>query len=81
MMNGTRYESLSNGEKYICDLKIIKVLQSMYNCKLPVIIDNFEGITLDIPNTETQTIALIAGAEKTQNLNIIAIKSTKNEVL
>ena len=63
MLNGTRYESLSNGERLICDIEIVKALQTMYGCKLPLFIDNSEGLSLSY-KIDTQVIELFVPQPK-----------------
>lgn len=60
--NGQNYKDLSASTKAICNLDIVKGFQKYYNCKLPVFVDNAEGITetLDI---NTQMILLTVEKE------------------
>lgn len=80
LYNGVRYESLSTGEKFICDLEIVKTLQTMFNCKLPLFIDNSEGISLKF-KPDTQIIELFVIKEQPTSVlkpTIIKIKEEPN---
>lgn len=46
--NGKDYDSLSASTKTICNLDIVETFQNYYGCKLPVFVDNAEGITGNI---------------------------------
>lgn len=77
MYNNTRYSSLSNGEKNIANLEVIKVLQDYYGVCLPIFSDNAESITINHA-TENQIIELFA--EKGKKLNeFVKIKDIYNK--
>lgn len=59
LYNNKRYSSLSNGEKDVADLEVIKTLQDYFDVNIPVFGDNEEGVTLDY-NIDRQNIGLYA---------------------
>ena len=68
MYKNKRYDSLSNGEKNIANLLVVKTLQNYYGVNLPIFSDNAESITIPY-KMENQIIELYAqGTEKLQNI-------------
>lgn len=61
--HGAPYETaLSNGERIIIGLDIIKTLSEYYGLSLPLFIDNAESVT-SFPEMDCQTIKLIANVK------------------
>lgn len=58
-LNGKPYDAQSTGERIYTGLDIIKCFQSEYQVSCPVIIDNRESLTLEIPMF-TQIISMYA---------------------
>lgn len=46
MYNNKLYSSLSNGEKNICDIEVVKALQKYFDVELPILADNEEANTI-----------------------------------
>ena len=68
MYKNKRYDSLSNGEKNIANLLVVKTLQNYYGVNLPIFSDNAESITIPY-KMENQIIELYAqGTEKLPNI-------------
>lgn len=68
MYKNKRYDSLSNGEKNIANLLVVKTLQNYYGVNLPIFSDNAESITIPY-KMENQIIELYAqGTEKLENI-------------
>lgn len=59
LYNNKRYSSLSNGEKDVADLEVIKTLQDYFDVNIPVFGDNEESVTLNY-NIDRQNIGLYA---------------------
>lgn len=62
LYNGIEYKNLSESTKTICGIEIIEVFQNSYNIKLPIFIDNAEGIT-NIHSKDFQIIRLLVESE------------------
>lgn len=72
MYNNTKYSALSNGEKFVADIEIIKTLQEYYGVCLPIIADNMESVS--IPYTvDGQIIKLVVNGDK-ELKNVVKIK-------
>lgn len=70
--NNTKYSALSNGEKFVADIEIIKTLQEYYGVCLPIIADNMESVS--IPYTVGgQIIKLVVNGDK-ELKNVVKIK-------
>lgn len=61
MYDNKLYSCLSDGEKNVCNLEVIKALQKFYKLSIPLFIDNRETMTLYY-ETNFQTIELYAKA-------------------
>lgn len=59
MYNNKRYSSLSNGERNIANLEVVKTLQNYFGVNLPIFSDNAESITIPY-NLDNQLIELFA---------------------
>ena len=59
LYNNKRYSSLSNGEKDVADLEVIKTLQDYFDVNIVVFCDNEESVTLNY-NIDRQNIGLYA---------------------
>lgn len=46
LYNHKRYSSLSNGEKNIVNLEVVKALQNYYDVNIPIFADNEESVTI-----------------------------------
>lgn len=55
MYNNKLYPTLSNGEKNICDIEVVKSLQKYFDVELPLLCDNMETVTIPF-NCNSQTI-------------------------
>lgn len=60
MVKGKSYATaLNSGHKILAELDIIKALQKIYDCEVPVFLDNAERVnSFNLPNMECQLIAL-----------------------
>lgn len=73
MYNNKRYSSLSNGEKNIANLEVVKTLQEYFGVNLPIFSDNAESITIPY-NVDNQIVELFA--KKGAKLeNVVKIES------
>ena len=59
MLNGKPYEAQSTGERIYTGMDIIRAFQGVYETTCPVLIDNRESLTLDVP-IDSQVISLYA---------------------
>lgn len=59
LYNNKRYSSLSNGEKDVADLEVVKTLQDYFDVNIVVFCDNEESVTLNY-NIDRQNIGLYA---------------------
>ena len=59
MYNNKRYSALSNGEKNIANLEVVKTLQEYFGVNLPIFSDNAESITIPY-NVDNQVVELFA---------------------
>lgn len=57
MYEGKRYESLSNGEKAIANIEVLKVLQNYYNSQITLFLDNAESVSIPY-DIDSQVIEL-----------------------
>lgn len=77
MYNGKRYSSLSNGEKYITNLEVLKTLQEYFGLNAPIFCDNEESVTIPY-STDRQIIGLYASQPITmKSEKFISIKPVK----
>ena len=60
MVKGKSYATaLNSGHKILAELDIIKALQKIYDCQVPVFLDNAERVnSCNLPSMECQLIAL-----------------------
>lgn len=58
LIDGVPYSSANNGGQICAGLDIIRTLSKHFDCYVPVVIDNREGVT-EIPKMNTQLINLI----------------------
>lgn len=63
LLNGSDYQSQSNGEKILTGVEIIKAFQKEYEIKAPIFIDNRESLTLPI-EVDSQTISMYVDESK-----------------
>lgn len=59
MYNNTNYASLSNGEKVVANIEVIKTLQNYFGSNVPIFVDNAETVTIPY-KTNSQQIRLFA---------------------
>ena len=77
MYNGKRYSSLSNGEKYITNLEVLKTLQEYFGLNAPIFCDNEESVTIPY-STDRQIIGLYASQPITmKSEKFVSIKPVK----
>lgn len=62
MMHGVPYRQLSNAEKCMAGMEVVRAISSMRDIQNPVFIDNREGIT-EIGDTPGQVVNLIVSPE------------------
>ena len=76
MVDGVPFTELNTGSKILAGLDILNVVNKFYNISIPVFIDNFESLTEEIPEIESQLFVLEAN-QKTKKLTILSENSTK----
>ena len=64
MYNNTNYASLSNGEKVIANIEVVKTLQNYFGSNVPVFVDNAETVTIPY-EINSQQIRLFAKENET----------------
>ena len=64
MYNNTNYSSLSNGEKVVANIEVVKTLQNYFGSNVPVFVDNAETVTIPY-TTNSQQIRLFAKENET----------------
>lgn len=57
LYNKTRYQNLSDGEKCVADIEVIKTLQEYFDVNIPIFCDKEEGVTIKY-DTDRQIIGL-----------------------
>ena len=64
MYNNTNYASLSNGEKVVANIEVVKTLQNYFGSNVPIFVDNAETVTIPY-TTNSQQIRLFAKENET----------------
>lgn len=64
MYNNTNYSSLSNGEKVVANIEVVKTLQNYFGSNVPIFVDNAETVTIPY-TTNSQQIRLFAKENET----------------
>lgn len=70
-IDGVPFGSLNNGHKIIGGLQIIKALQSLYDVRMPIFIDNAESVNdFNIPQMDCQLILLKVSEDKELKISV-----------
>lgn len=72
LYNKTRYQNLSDGEKCVADIEVVKTLQDYFDVNIPIFCDKEEGVTIEY-NTDRQIIGLYT-AENAKLKGCVKIK-------